>query len=120
MSIESRTEGFGFFAPDVLLPEQMFGKRAAITPELKLLEAVFFEAIRCLNGSKDKPKREAEQWLDAGNYGYGSFLMLCETFGLEPDKARERIKTTVIKSPRIATVIPNTMSRGVYEQKKVA
>lgn len=120
MSIESRIEGVGLFAPDVLLPEQMFGKRVEITPELKLLEAVFFEAIRCLNGNKDRPKREAEEWLEAKNHDYGSFLMLCESFGLEPDKTRERLQSAAVKSPRMATVIANTMNRGEYAARKVA
>lgn len=121
MSIESRIEGVGLFAPDVLLPEQMFGKQVEITPELKLLEAVFFEAIRCLNGNKDKPKQEAERWLEAKNQDYGSFLMLCETFELEPDKTRERLKGAGVKSPRMATVISNRAgNRGEYASRKVA
>ena len=82
---------------DSLLPSQYFPPRHKRTPEHRLMIAVFYEALHCLERHRFDTNlegrrlfREAQDWFlaDERDWPY-SFECICEVLDLDADAVRE-------------------------------
>ena len=68
-------------------------RTSQLTGTKALMLAVFEDGIRCYLSSRRLIAAEAEDWLNSGKrYSPFAFVVLCETFGLDPQAARATIK----------------------------
>jgi hypothetical protein len=68
-------------------------RTSQLTGTKALMLAVFEDGIRCYLGGRKLVAAEAEDWLNSGRrYSPFAFVVLCETFGLDPHAVREMIK----------------------------
>jgi len=66
------------------------------TGSLALMTAVLEEAIRSCFSTTPQVRSEAEAWLTSGQRrSIFSYLVICETLGLEPDATRRAIRQLV-------------------------
>ena len=99
-SVEEKV--FGFFQPDVLLPDQYLATTRSKTyrkPEKRLMLAVLEDAVWCFQSgllANNKRKRglfsEAEEWImeEDGDWLF-SFDHICELLGLNPKYIRKQL-----------------------------
>ena len=64
-----------------------------LTGTKALMLAVFDDGIRCYLSGRKLVATEAEVWLNSGRrYSPFAFVVLCETFGLNPEAVRSTVK----------------------------
>ena len=93
---------------DTLLPSQYFPVRRKQTPERRLMIAVVYEALHCLEKHRFATElegrrlfREAQDWFlaDEKNWPY-SFECICALLDLESDAVRERLGVLLQREAR--------------------
>lgn len=103
--------------PDILLPAQYFYERRKRSPEHRLMMAVLYEALHCLEkyrfASDLKGRRlffEAEQWFvsEQTEWSY-SFERICEALDLDAAAVRHRLRRAVARG---AVDRPEPRKRG--------
>ncbi len=57
-----------------------------------LMLAVLDDAVRSYLGCAPRVQAEAERWLSSRRRSLFSFIMICETLGLEPDAVRRALR----------------------------
>ena len=69
-------------------------KRDAPLTEVKaLMYAVLEDAIRCYLSPAQRLREEAEHWMESGQRRWVfSFIVICETLGLDPTAARRALR----------------------------
>ena len=68
-------------------------RTSQLTGTKALMLAVFEDGIRSYLGGRKLIAAEAEDWLNSGRrYSPFAFVVLCETFGLDPQAVRETVK----------------------------
>lgn len=78
-----------------------------VTGTKALMLAVFEDGIRCYLGRRKFVAAEAEDWLNSGRrYSPFAFVVLCETFGLDPQAVRETVKRMKIEHRSPGEIIP--------------
>jgi hypothetical protein len=90
------------FAESISTPNQYYNESrddSQSRPIKRLMLAVLEDALRCLNkyahaksGAHRLLYREAEQWLGSrDSYALFSFILVCETLGIEPEYLRSGV-----------------------------
>lgn len=94
---------------DTLLPSQYFPPRRKQSPEHRLMIAVLYEALHCLethrfaiNLEGRRLFRDAQDWFlaDEKNWPY-SFECICAVLDLEADAVRERLGVLLQRARRL-------------------
>lgn len=111
----SNLEDSDIFAPDAMLPSQLFAPRNGLSePERALMVAVLEDAVRCLLNhcrAADSEKRElyrsAIQWFrSTDRHELYTFESVCIILGLEPTYVRRRLfaerDRRLVSAPSIA------------------
>jgi hypothetical protein len=97
-------------ALDVLQLDHLAGgepRTSQLTGTKALMLAVFEDGIRCYLGGRKFIAAEAEDWLNTGRrYSPFAFVVLCETFGLDPQAVREMLKRMKRENRSPDEVIP--------------
>ncbi|MFI5397749.1 MAG: hypothetical protein ACHQ9S_19610 [Candidatus Binatia bacterium] len=105
--------------PAVILPSQMVNRRLARMPEMRLVVAMFDDAVECVVrnvgarcGTRRREFLEARDWLWDDTRGWPfAFANVCDVLGLDATAVRERLETIVPDSgagakSRISTMQP--------------
>ena len=66
-------------------------RRGAHTGTKALMMAVLEDAIRDYRGGTGRQRIEAEEWVRSDQRGVFSFVVICETLGLEPVAVRRAL-----------------------------
>lgn len=81
------------FAPDLLLPDQVFSRKQVDTAEKRLWFATLEDAIVIRRGWGEKVtpkiKQDAKEWIESESCELGSFEWCCELVGLSGPAIRE-------------------------------
>lgn len=92
---------------DTLLPSQYFPAPRRRSPEHRLMMAVLYEALHCLETHRFATElqgrrlfREAQDWFlaDEKKWPY-AFECMCAVLGLEADAVRERLGVLLERAP---------------------
>ena len=68
-------------------------RTSQLTGTKALMLAVFEDGIRCFLNGRRLIAAEAEDWLNSGKrYSPFAFVVICETFGLDPHAVRTTVK----------------------------
>ena len=68
-------------------------RTSQLTGTKALMMAVFEDGIRCFLSGRKLIAAEAEDWLNSGKrYSPFAFVVICETFGLDPYAVRTTVK----------------------------
>jgi hypothetical protein len=68
-------------------------RTSQLTGTKALMLAVFEDGIRCFLNGRRLIAAEAEDWLNSGQrYSPFAFVVICETFGLDPHAVRTTVK----------------------------
>ncbi len=89
--------------PAVILPSQTVNRRLARMPEMRLVVAMFDDAVECIvrnvGARCGTPRREfleARDWLWDDTRGWPfAFANVCDVLGLDATAVRERLETIV-------------------------
>lgn len=106
--------------PAVILPAQTIDRRLARMPEMRLVAAMFDDAVECVVrnvdarcGARRRQFLEACDWLWDDTRGWPfAFANVCDLLGLDAAAVRERLETIVpgqrrgSEKSRIATMQP--------------
>ncbi|HVO27632.1 MAG TPA: hypothetical protein VMW56_28825 [Candidatus Margulisiibacteriota bacterium] len=97
-------------ALDVLQLDHLAGgepRTTHLTGTKALMLAVFEDGIRCYLGGRKLVAAEAEDWLNSGRrYSPFAFVVLCETFGLDPQAVRDTMQRMKRENRSADEVIP--------------
>jgi hypothetical protein len=115
-----REVGLSDFDIDILRLASLGGgesRSSQYTGTKALMLAILEDGIRSYLSSVSRIRSEAEYWIDSGRQRSPfSFMVVCETLGLEPDAVRAALKRLRAKnvSPRraIARSRPNVRRTG--------
>jgi hypothetical protein len=89
--------------PAVILPSQTIDRRLARMPEMRLVAAMFDDAVECVVrnvdarcGARRRQFLEARDWLWDDTRGWPfAFANVCDLLGLDATAVRERLETIV-------------------------
>jgi hypothetical protein len=82
-------------------------RTSQLTGTKALMLAVFEDGIRCYLKGRKLIAVEAENWLESGKrYSPFAFVVLCETFGLDPQAVRATVKRIKREHRDIGEILP--------------
>ena len=97
-------------ALDILWVDHLAGgepRTSRLTGTKALMLAVFEDGIRCYLGGIKRIAAEAEDWLNSRRRNSPFvFVVLCETFGLDPQAVRETVKQMKREHRSAGEIIP--------------
>ena len=97
-------------ALDILWVDHLAGgepRTSQLTGTKALMLAVFEDGIRCYLGGGKRIAAEAEDWLNSGRRSSPFvFVVLCETFGLDPQAVRQTVKQMKREHRSPSEIIP--------------